>query len=291
MGPYTVFKTPPSTPKPAEPPVFDSPKKVVSPPPVQPPPQQIDKSVSTWHLSDGSVSGFFRNAVNKVQNAHSSLDEHLARWFGLNQSKYQWALDDYYENKELTNIWNIKSTSGLLKGTVVWVSRDRLACNLLLLIAAVKQVWRGVLGSKLPHQRLTPLIKSPKRDWLSPPSHAGSKDDHNDLAGNLELIKTKRVRTNWQKLAIVTLAAGVLALGTNIYVNPPLAPPLVGGYGYGFGVPFYGGWGWSPFSFFAPGPSVAIVGGGFETLALFMFLGAVAAVIKRFLGSRDEDDY
>ncbi|KAJ9141368.1 hypothetical protein P3X46_024114 [Hevea brasiliensis] len=101
MGPYTVFKTPPSTPKPAEPPVFDSPKKVVSPPPVQPPPQQIDKSVSTWHLSDGSVSGFFRNAVNKVQNAHSSLDEHLARWFGLNQSKYQWALDDYYENKEL----------------------------------------------------------------------------------------------------------------------------------------------------------------------------------------------
>ena len=30
---------------------------------------------------------------------------------------------------------------------------------------------------------------------------------------------------------------------TNIYVNPPVAPPLVGGYGYGFGVPFYGGWG------------------------------------------------
>lgn len=31
--------------------------------------------------------------------AHSSLDDHLARWFGLNQSKYQWALDDYYETK------------------------------------------------------------------------------------------------------------------------------------------------------------------------------------------------
>ena len=31
--------------------------------------------------------------------AHSSLDDHLARWFGLNQSKYQWALDDYYESK------------------------------------------------------------------------------------------------------------------------------------------------------------------------------------------------
>lgn len=31
--------------------------------------------------------------------AHSSLDDHMARWLGLNQSKYQWALDDYYESK------------------------------------------------------------------------------------------------------------------------------------------------------------------------------------------------
>eukprot|EP00257_Ricinus_communis_P023347 XP_015583298.1 uncharacterized protein LOC8270705 [Ricinus communis] len=102
IGPYTVFMTPPSTPKPVEQPVFESPKKMVStPPPVQPPPVQIDKSVSSHTLPNGSVSGFFRNAVTKVQNAHSSLDEHLARWFGLNQSKYQWALDDYYETKEL----------------------------------------------------------------------------------------------------------------------------------------------------------------------------------------------
>lgn len=35
--------------------------------------------------------------------AHSSLDDHLARWFGLNQSKYQWALDDYYESKGLVS--------------------------------------------------------------------------------------------------------------------------------------------------------------------------------------------
>ncbi|CAL1358455.1 unnamed protein product [Linum trigynum] len=82
---------------------------------------------------------------------------------------------------------------------------------------------------------------------------------------------------------------------TNIYVNPPVAPPLVGGYGYGFGVPFYGGWGWSPFSFFAPGPSVAVgVGGGFDTFALFIFLGAAAAVVRRFARSirdrGDEDD-
>ncbi|KAF2316953.1 hypothetical protein GH714_007669 [Hevea brasiliensis] len=67
IGPYTVFVTPPSTPKPAGP-VFDSPKKVVSPPPVLPPPQQIDKSVSAQPLSDVSVSGFFRSAFDKVQN-------------------------------------------------------------------------------------------------------------------------------------------------------------------------------------------------------------------------------
>ncbi|KAL9339350.1 hypothetical protein Peur_068365 [Populus x canadensis] len=105
IGPYTVFMTPPSTPSPKPPPtttsneptlpVFDSPKKVVSPP------QQIDKSVYSQQVSDGSVLGFFKNAVDKVQNAHSSLDDHLARWLGLNQSKYQWALDDYYETKGL----------------------------------------------------------------------------------------------------------------------------------------------------------------------------------------------
>ncbi|KAH9653856.1 hypothetical protein KPL70_027537 [Citrus sinensis] len=77
---------------------------------------------------------------------------------------------------------------------------------------------------------------------------------------------------------------------TNIYINPPVAPPLVGGYGYGS---YYGGWGWSPFSFFVPGPSVAIgLGGGFDLLALFLFLGAAAAVVRKFFGSReDEEDY
>lgn len=128
------------------------------------------------------------------------------------------------------------------------------------------------------------------------------------------------------KLAVVTLAAGVLALGsaddamaaktggrvggqafrsaaprssgprinnsrTNIYINPPVSPPLVGGYGYGYGVPFYGGWGWSPFTFFAPGPSVAVgFGGGFEVFAAMLAFAAMAAVVRRFRGGRDEDD-
>lgn len=100
IGPYTVFMTPPSTPKPVAEPISSSPKPVM-PPPVQPPPQQFHKPVVSHSVSDGSVAGFFKNAVTKVQSAHSSLDEHLARWFGLNQSKYQWALDDYYESKGL----------------------------------------------------------------------------------------------------------------------------------------------------------------------------------------------
>ncbi|KAK9078889.1 hypothetical protein SSX86_002947 [Deinandra increscens subsp. villosa] len=138
---------------------------------------------------------------------------------------------------------------------------------------------------------------------------------------------SSRVNENNQlaKLALVTMAAGVLTLGsidpafaaksggrvggqafrssapkqsaprsssprinnsrTNIYINPQVAPPLIGGYGYG-----YGGWGWSPFSFFAPGPSVAVgIGGGFDTLVLFMFLGAAAAVVRRLFGSRRND--
>ncbi|KAF8400277.1 hypothetical protein HHK36_013574 [Tetracentron sinense] len=101
-GRYTVFLTPPAIPKPSETvsesPKIQSPKKVVLPP-VQPPPQRFDKLSGVNPSSNSSVLGFFWNAVAKVQNAHSSLDECLADWLGLNHSKYQWALDDYYENK------------------------------------------------------------------------------------------------------------------------------------------------------------------------------------------------
>ncbi|KAJ7979443.1 hydroxyproline-rich glycoprotein family protein [Quillaja saponaria] len=109
IGPYTVFMTPPSTPKPSEP-VFNSPKKIV-PPPVQPPPQQFDKSIAAESVSSGSVLGFLKNAAAKVLNAHSNLDDHLARWFGLNQSKYQWALDDYYESKGMEKDVKVKDIS------------------------------------------------------------------------------------------------------------------------------------------------------------------------------------
>ncbi|XP_022755439.1 uncharacterized protein LOC111303443 [Durio zibethinus] len=173
------------------------------------------------------------------------------------------------------------------------------------------------VGSLSQRGFLTNAIKfthKPKSKPLNSPAFISCRfqsDDHKDSAWRNE----KQIA----KLAIVTLAAGVLTLGsvadasaaktggrvggqafrssaprsapransnsrTNIYINPPVTPPLVGGYGYGFGV--------SPFSFFAPGPSVVIgVGVGFETVVFFLFLGAVAAVVRRFLGSRDEDDY
>ncbi|XP_039118192.1 uncharacterized protein LOC120254110 [Dioscorea cayenensis subsp. rotundata] len=122
------------------------------------------------------------------------------------------------------------------------------------------------------------------------------------------------------KLAMVTLAAGVLAVTpvqdataaktggrvggqafrspapprssgprinnsrTNIFINPPIAPPLVGGYGYG-------GYGWSPFTFFVPGPSVAVgFGGGFELFAAIVVFGIIANVLRRFTRQRDEDE-
>ncbi|KAK4793568.1 hypothetical protein SAY86_024003 [Trapa natans] len=98
IGPYTVFMTPPSPPKPPVIPI-DTPVQASLPPPVLPPPQRFEKPVPSYSLRDESISGFFKSAIIKVQNAHSSLDDRLANWFGLNQSKYQWALDDYYNNK------------------------------------------------------------------------------------------------------------------------------------------------------------------------------------------------
>ncbi|KAJ7955805.1 La-related protein 6 isoform 1 [Quillaja saponaria] len=169
---------------------------------------------------------------------------------------------------------------------------------------------------------LIPLTQKPNTKIFSYVKTISCKHLEND-----EQNPPRKNENKLAKLAVVTLAAGVLALGsvhdasaaktggrvggqafrssaprsssprgnnnsrTNMYINPPVAPPLVGGYGYGYGVPSYGGWGWSPFSFFAPGPRVAVgIGGGFELIALFMFLGAAAAVLRRFTGSRDEDD-
>ncbi|KAL8223040.1 hypothetical protein R6Q57_020439 [Mikania cordata] len=59
IGPYTVFVTPPPTPKPQ----FES-SPPIHPPPVLPPPVQYEKSASAYD----SKFGFFWDAVAKVQN-------------------------------------------------------------------------------------------------------------------------------------------------------------------------------------------------------------------------------
>ncbi|GAB2246878.1 hypothetical protein Droror1_Dr00006760 [Drosera rotundifolia] len=118
IGPYTVFLTPPPTPIssqspspspspsprnivhphpspaiPVRPPKADSP--LPPPPPVLPPPAQYTKP------EDDNRFGFLSSAIARVLHVHSSVDEYVANWLGLNKSRYQWALDDYYENKDL----------------------------------------------------------------------------------------------------------------------------------------------------------------------------------------------
>ncbi|KAL2502254.1 hydroxyproline-rich glycoprotein family protein [Forsythia ovata] len=116
IGPYTVFVTPPATPNPCPKP--DSPKQPV-PVPVQ---TRVQKAVQpptppvmappVQYSEEKSVFAFFWDAVTKVQNAHASLDEHVAHWFGLNQSKYQWALDDYCERNG-KNQTDVKVQTGI----------------------------------------------------------------------------------------------------------------------------------------------------------------------------------
>ncbi|KAK1417114.1 hypothetical protein QVD17_26236 [Tagetes erecta] len=111
MGPYTVFITHPS----------DAESPIKNPPPVQPPPLH-------YHNSDSPKFAFFWDAVAKLQNAHSSLDEYVAHWFGLNQSKYQWALDDYYESNgsdkvdTQDGVWLRKNTFIMSFEHVIYVS-------------------------------------------------------------------------------------------------------------------------------------------------------------------------
>lgn len=142
-GRYTVFITPPATPQACETSNTHSHKNVdlSPPPPVQTPPQQLDHQSSARSPSNSFGFGFFWNAIASVQNgkftfilgflsgtcttrvydtikfhcaAHSSLDRYVADWFGLNQSKYQWALDDYYDSKGMVS-------SSLVFVLVFWV--------------------------------------------------------------------------------------------------------------------------------------------------------------------------
>ncbi|KAL9685066.1 hypothetical protein QQ045_022512 [Rhodiola kirilowii] len=119
IGRYTVFITPPATPRPqserqsassldsqssAERDLKETKIKVApfAAAPIMSPPIMAEKKNAACRDGSG-VIGMFWNAVARVQLAHSSVDDHLSRWFGLDQSKYQWALDDYYRSKGIAN--------------------------------------------------------------------------------------------------------------------------------------------------------------------------------------------
>ncbi|CAM8930981.1 unnamed protein product [Rhodiola kirilowii] len=119
IGRYTVFITPPATPSPqserqsasslesqssAERDLKETKIKVApfAAAPIMSPPIMAEKKNAACRDGSG-VIGMFWNAVARVQLAHSSVDDHLSRWFGLDQSKYQWALDDYYQSKGIAN--------------------------------------------------------------------------------------------------------------------------------------------------------------------------------------------
>ncbi|KAM1311238.1 hypothetical protein PS1_007718 [Malus domestica] len=81
IGSYTVFMTPPEpvfeSPRKMITPVFESPKKA-APPPVQQTPQQLLSPLPYLQIPRpmARCQGFSKNAVTKVQKAHSSLDDH-----------------------------------------------------------------------------------------------------------------------------------------------------------------------------------------------------------------------
>ncbi|KAJ3679477.1 hypothetical protein LUZ60_017488 [Juncus effusus] len=99
-----------------------SPAKEAPPPVVQVPPKQFEEYEEGKKVKSHGSFGFFWDAVSRVQEAHSSLDEYLANWFGLDQSKYQWALNDYYETnpkeKEANKITS-KTNEIISKGQAV----------------------------------------------------------------------------------------------------------------------------------------------------------------------------
>ncbi|KAL9224578.1 hypothetical protein vseg_000599 [Gypsophila vaccaria] len=95
IGPYTVFVTPTTVPTTTTTTTAAAAPKAKTPtPPVQPPPIQYPTSAVDRFA-------FLRHALLKLQHVHASVDEYMANWLGLDQSKYQWALDDYYEAKGL----------------------------------------------------------------------------------------------------------------------------------------------------------------------------------------------
>jgi len=65
------------------------------------------------------------DSLSVLVAAHASLDEYVATWFGLDQSKYQWALNDYYEATGKVSALGLRSSSTLLNDRVIRGNRVR----------------------------------------------------------------------------------------------------------------------------------------------------------------------
>lgn len=62
----------------------------------------------------------------------------------------------------------------------------------------------------------------------------------------------------------------------NSYSTTVVAPPVVGGFGYGYGMPFFGGWGFGP-TFIMPFP---FMGGLLQIMFLLLIVNVVFGIVK-----------
>eukprot|EP00252_Welwitschia_mirabilis_P001313 TRINITY_DN11197_c0_g2_i1.p1 TRINITY_DN11197_c0_g2~~TRINITY_DN11197_c0_g2_i1.p1 ORF type:complete len:232 (-),score=42.16 TRINITY_DN11197_c0_g2_i1:484-1179(-) len=128
-GRYTVFITPP--------PLSANVRSAASPSPNKSTPKsknavdleaQKPLPASPSKGTEASTNSFLSkisNAIAKIQSVHSAVDEYLAEWFGLNQSKYQWYVDEYLEIKKMETQCG-KPREALGKGIEMPMVRDRI---------------------------------------------------------------------------------------------------------------------------------------------------------------------
>ncbi|KAJ1700256.1 hypothetical protein LUZ63_000035 [Rhynchospora breviuscula] len=103
-GNLTIFITPP----PSTNIIINNPIPSPLPVPVQAPPLRsellgdpVPAATTSLHLHLHSLlSHFLNTSLAKAQHVHSSLDSYVADWFGLNHSKYQRELNDYYQTMQ-----------------------------------------------------------------------------------------------------------------------------------------------------------------------------------------------
>ncbi|KAJ3704626.1 hypothetical protein LUZ61_008331 [Rhynchospora tenuis] len=82
--------------------IFITPSTSINSSPVQAPPLrwQADPIPAATTSLQSLLYDFLSTSLAKAQHVHSSLDSYVADWFGLNHSKYQRELNDYYQTMQ-----------------------------------------------------------------------------------------------------------------------------------------------------------------------------------------------